>query len=70
MGGNNDCIYTLVCTMKEGVAYSIHYANGSINIIIGLLKVQVIKTFSMRNLVAYRIGRQYWCKKEGNKTRV
>ena len=29
--------------------------------------LQVIKTFSMRKLVAYRIGRQLWCKKEGNK---
>ena len=29
---------------------------------------QVIKTFFMRKLVAYRIGiRQHWCKKEGNK---
>ena len=37
-----------------------------IDILAGLS--QVIKTFSMRKLVAYRIGiRQYWCKKEGNK---
>ena len=28
---------------------------------------QVINIFSMRKLVAYRIGRQQWCKKEGNK---
>ena len=28
---------------------------------------QVIKIFSMRKLVAYRIGRQLWCKTEGNK---
>ena len=25
------------------------------------------KAFSMRTLVAYRIGRQQWCKKEGNR---
>ena len=32
---------------------------------------QVVKTFSMRKLVAYRIGiRQYWCKKEGNEGQI
>ena len=44
----------------------------AVNIIANLSQIkkmkQVIKTFSMRMLVAYRIGiRQYWCKKEGNK---
>ena len=33
----------------------------------GSKKEKKKKTFSMRTLVAYRIGRQWWCKKEGNK---
>ena len=33
----------------------------------GSLAIQVMITFSMRKLMAYRIGRQLWCKKEGIK---